>query len=196
MLDMRCGFFFFFFFLGKEVVDCVIGTISVVDPNLLQQSAQYTFTTPTKSWSKDLKCHWKFSKVISFKLVLSFSLANKGLAITLALTNVNFRLGVTWSMLSPLTLKPTCGGNCLVKVIKMVKIAVDPNLESKKHMCVIDLEFCLCGKKTNKNSKVHRIGNKFQLSRHCKLGLGPTTSLKHGGYLSPPPKLPQTFQGR
>jgi len=41
---------------------------------------------------------------------LSLSLANKYLAITLALTNVNFRSVVTWSMFSPLILEPAGGG--------------------------------------------------------------------------------------
>ena len=43
------------FEIGKEVVDCVLGMISTSQSKYLQHSTNYTFTTPAKFWSEDLK---------------------------------------------------------------------------------------------------------------------------------------------
>ena len=78
--------------------------------------------------------------------------------------------------LSPLMLEPSNGRmeEWLVRVIKRDKTMVDPNLDSKKCMRVFDW-FCI---QLPTNSRVHSKREQFQLQRHCKLGLCPTTSLE------------------
>ena len=90
---------------------------------MISNGGSKLFTTPHNTPSlhpqmfgpktSNLKCHWTTysSKVISFTSFLSYSLANNCLIITFALTNADFRLDATWSMLTPLTLEPIGGGN-------------------------------------------------------------------------------------
>ena len=142
--------------MAKRLWNVFLKWSPTVDPNSLQYSIQCTFTASTKLWSKDLKCHWPSFKVISFRSFLSFSWANKYLAIPLTLTNVDFRLGGTWSVLLALILQPTGGGNGWAA-------SIQPWIQ-KAHACDWP-RFCF---KLPTNSRVHIKGEQFQLQRHCK----------------------------
>lgn len=107
---------------GKNVVYCILGMISSGGSKLKE----------------------------TFRFLLSFLLASKCLAITLALTNVDFKLDATWSVLSPLTLELACGGNHLSKPSRGVGCRISAS--SAMH-----LRICLEIEKKSKSTKCLRI---------------------------------------
>ena len=95
---------------GKEVVNCVIGMISSDGSKLFTISHVVHIYYTHKILVRRAQVPLWFFRVVGFISFLSFSLVIKYLAITLALTNVDFKLDATWSMLTSLTLEPIGGG--------------------------------------------------------------------------------------
>ena len=125
----------FQFILEKRLWIVFLVWSSMVDPNSSQHSTQHTFTTPTELWSKDLKCHWWSSRVFSFRFFLSFSLANKYLAITSVLTNVDFISDATWTMPSPLTLETSYGSNDWSKSSRGLRYWISASFAMHSRVC-------------------------------------------------------------